>query len=258
MKKRLVALLLTVCLVAAVSVIPVMAHGHHHVTHRPVTNSRPIFVSTNKDPSVFVGPFSRTLPFTDVQITDWFVDAVRFVYHEDMMKGVSVTEFKPNEGLTRAMAAQILYNMASNPGAAPAEFSDVAPTDWYEDAIGWAASLDIVTGYEDGTFRPNELVTREQIVAMLHRYAGYREVDRVYMAKLEKYEDCKDIGAWAFASMQWAAAAELLNEETDVLRPKDTATRAEVAQLLWNYCKATADSTLFFTPSSHFAKPWFK
>ena len=246
MKKRLIAILLTVCLAAAICVVPAMAHGHHghHVTGRPV------FVYKGNSASAFVGPFSRTLPFTDVEITDWYVDAVRFVYHEDLMKGVSVTEFKPEEGLTRAQAAQILYNMVSCPGAAPAEFSDVAATDWFEDAVGWAASVGIITGYEDGTFRPNELVTREQIVTMLHRFAGYREVDRYYVTKLEAYDDCDSIGAWAFASMQWAAAEDLLNDSADLLRPKDTATRAEVAQLLWNYCKAVANSATFFTPSN--------
>jgi len=248
MKKRLIAMLLTVCLSAAIFIVPAAAHGSYGIF-------TPVIITKGNSASLFVGPFSKTLPFVDVQVTDPFVDAVRFVYHEDIMKGVTVTEFCPNDGLNRAMAAQLLYNMASKPGAAPAKFSDVSVDDWFEDAVGWAASMDIVNGYDDGTFLPKKEVTREQFIVMLHRYAGFRKVDEGYAPNLKAFTDVKEIGDWAFASFQWAVANGILEEESGELNPKDTATRAEVAQMLWNYCKAVANNSTFFTPSYHFSKP---
>ena len=249
MKKRILAMVLTVCMAAAIFAVPAMAHG------RPGT----IHVKINTNPSALIGPFSDTIPFEDVEVTDWYVDAVRFVYHEDIMKGVTVTEFRPEEGLNRAMAAQLLYNMASKPGAAPAKFTDVHADDWFEDAVGWAASLDIVGGYKDGSFLPKREVTREQFVVMLYRYAGYRDEKCTYLPNLKGFADENEVGPWAYAALQWAVANDILEPVDNQLNPKDTATRAEVAQMLWNYCKAVATRSDFFVPSYHYTKaPGFK
>ena len=199
-------------------------------------------------------PTAQATGFTDTR-DHWAKDYIDSAVELGLFNGVTETRFDPNGTMTRGMFVTVLGRMEGidadlwSADKVELSFDDVKADAYYAPYINWASYCGIVNGMDEHSFAPDVLVTREQIVTMLHRFAGYREVDRYYVTKLEAYDDCDSIGAWAFASMQWAAAEDLLNDSADLLRPKDTATRAEVAQLLWNYCKAVANSATFFTPS---------
>jgi len=116
-------------------------------------------------------------PFTDVDTAKWYHLSVDYVLAHKMMNGVSSRAFAPNANLTRGMLVQILYNLEGKPKGTAANFSDVQADAWYAEAVGWAASNKVVTGYADGTFRPNAAVTREQAAAILYRYAQSKSID---------------------------------------------------------------------------------
>jgi hypothetical protein len=184
---------------------------------------------------------SSTLPFTDVDEDDWFYEAVAYVYDKGMMNGVTTTQFAPKENLNRAMIAQVLFNLEGKPAGADSAFTDVAPTAWYCDAVNWAAANKIVEGYGDGTFGPTDDITREQMAAILYRYAAYKGYDTSVQGDLSLFIDGDKVSAWAVDAMTWAVGTELIGGKGDgILDPTGTATRAEVAQIFMNFCEKIA------------------
>lgn len=176
------------------------------------------------------------ITFVDVTPTDWFYDAVQYVFEKGLMLGVSDTEFGPNLSTTRGMIVTILYRMEGEPEAAAAPFTDVEPGLWYSDAIGWGAANDIVNGYGDGRFGPNDQITREQMAAIFYRYAQYKGYDVTARADLSGYADADQISEYAVEAMQWAVGVKLVNGLTaDTLVPKGQATRAQVATMLMRF-----------------------
>ena len=185
-----------------------------------------------------VEPEPEGLPFTDVTSGDWFYDAVAYVYDKGMMEGTTETTFAPTMNLTRSMIAQVLYNLEERPEApGAAGFPDVAAGAWYADAVNWAAARGIVKGYDTGAFGPEDSVTREQLAAILYRYAQAKGYDTTQggMA-VREFSDSASISDWAQEAMAWAVNAQVLSGKGNgVLDPQGTATRAEVAQMLMNF-----------------------
>lgn len=176
------------------------------------------------------------LPFTDVT-NHWAYSAIKRVYTRGWMVGMDEKTFAPDQQLSRAMLAVILYAMAGEPavtGESP--FTDVPAGCWYTDAIVWAAQNGIVCGFGDGTFRPNEAVTRAQAAVMLYGYAAFTDADVTARADLSAYSDAGQIPAWAMDAMQWANARRLIvGRDSSHLAPNGGATRAEMAAILSAY-----------------------
>lgn len=173
---------------------------------------------------------TETLPFTDVSENASYYDAVKYVYEEGLMEGTGETKFAPSSTLTRGMVATILYRIEGEPAAAyTGKFTDVADGIWYTDGVEWAAEAGVVTGYTNGAFGPNDPVTREQLAAMLYRYAEYKGYDITAAADLADYTDSANISEYATASVQWALAEDILLDANGAIYPRDNATRAEVA-----------------------------
>ena len=185
-----------------------------------------------KEPGAF-------LPFVDVT-NHWAYTDIKRVYNRGWMVGESATIFAPDQDLTRAMLAVILYAMAGEPEVTAANpFSDVPAGEWYTDAVIWAAANGIVVGCGDGTFRPDMAVTRAQAAVMLCGYAAFAGRDVTARADLSAFGDAADIPAWAQAEMQWANAEKLiLGRDGKLLAPNAAATRAEMASILSGYAAA--------------------
>lgn len=174
------------------------------------------------------------LPFTDVSWDHWAYSAVKRVYTRSLMVGVSDTSFAPDQALSRAMLASVLYRLAGEPAVtAENPFTDVPADRWYTDAVIWAAENGIVVGCGDGTFRPNAPATRAQTAVMLYAYANFAGRNTSQRADLSAFADAADVPSWALAEMQWANAAQLiLGRDGKLLAPNAETTRAEIASIL--------------------------
>lgn len=179
-------------------------------------------------------------PFTDVDTAKWYHLSVDYVLTHKMMNGVSSRAFAPNANLTRGMLVQILYNLEGKPKGTAANFSDVQTDAWYAEAVGWAASNKVVTGYADGTFRPNAAVTREQAAAILYRYAQSKGIDVSVgeNTNILSYVDVQQASEYAIPALQWAVGAGVLNGKNGGrLAPTGTVTRAEIAAIMQRWCE---------------------
>lgn len=181
----------------------------------------------------------ETIAFSDVKESDWFYKGVSYVVENGMMNGMGDNQFAPNAPLTREMLAVVLYNMEKQPestGVNP--FADVKADMWYTDAIVWANANGIVAGYDDSTFGLGDSITREQLAAILYRYAQLKGYDVTEKADLTGYTDSTSISSYAVEAMQWANANGIVNGMTETtLAPQGTATRAQVATMLMNFCE---------------------
>ena len=181
------------------------------------------------------------LPFTDVAKDAWYFPAVEYVFNNGLMNGTTATTFAPNVNLNRAMMAAVLYNMEGQPACDKnGLFSDVENGKWYTDAVNWAASNNIVSGMPDGTYAPDQALTREQMASILYRYAEYKGIDVSARADLSTFTDGTTVSPWAQDVVQWAVAEKLMSGNSNELQPKGTASRAQVATVLMNYCENVA------------------
>lgn len=184
------------------------------------------------------GTAGTALPFTDISLSDWCYDAVRYVYEAGLMNGTSATAFTPNQTTTRGMIVAILYRMEGSPTSGPSNFTDVAPGAYYASAVAWASANGIVNGYSDGTFRPGNRITREQMAAFLYRYARYKGRDVSARADLSRYPDAGQLAGYAVEPMQWANAQGLINgTSAGTISPAGNATRAQVAVILSRFAQ---------------------
>ena len=184
---------------------------------------------------------TRRMPFADVAENAWYTDAVRYVYEHDLMDGIGSTTFAPDATTSRAMIATILWRMAGSPAVnGSIGFSDVADGQWYSEAIRWAASEGIVDGYGNGSFGPNDPITREQFAAMLWRYAasaGY-DVSIGENTNILSYADAMDVSEYAISAMQWACGSGVITGISEAtLVPLGEATRAQAATMLMRFCE---------------------
>lgn len=180
--------------------------------------------------------------FSDVAEDDWYYDAVAYVAENGIMSGTDGSRFSPNGTLTRAMLSQILYAMEDKPAVSgAATFSDVAAGAWYADAVNWTAAQGIVAGMGENSFAPDAPVTREQLSLILYGYARYKGYDISASVSLSGYADRDSVAVWAADSMGWAVSEGLISGRPGgYLDPAGTATRAEVAQILMNFCEDLA------------------
>ena len=178
------------------------------------------------------------LPFGDVKSADWFYNDVKYVYEKGMMAGTAADVFAPNATTTRAMIVTILYRLEGSPAVTgTSAFVDVPAGQWYTDAVNWAAANQIVKGTSATTFAPNASITREQMAAILYRYAQYKGYDVTKKADLSGYSDNSQVSAYAKDALAWANAAKLINGVTNTtLAPQGNATRAQVSAILHRFC----------------------
>ena len=178
------------------------------------------------------------LPFKDVKTADWFYNDVKYVYEKGMMAGTAADVFAPNATTTRAMIVTILYRLEGSPAVTgTSAFVDVPAGQWYTDAVNWAAANQIVKGTSATTFAPNASITREQMAAILYRYAQYKGYDVTKKADLSGYSDNGQVSAYAKDALAWANAAKLINGVTNTtLAPQGNATRAQVSAILHRFC----------------------
>ncbi|MBS5144214.1 MAG: S-layer homology domain-containing protein [Butyricicoccus pullicaecorum] len=185
-------------------------------------------------------------PFSDVSSNDWFFDSVRYVCENNIFKGMTDTSFEPHAKLTRAMLVTVLYrlerdldiNRISNNS-----FTDVAAESWYGDAVYWASLNGIVKGYSEGTFAPNDQITREQFAAIMERYAVYKGDKESKSVDMSQFTDIGEISDWATTSLSWAVGSGLISGKGNgILDPKGSATRAEAAAILQRYIENISKS----------------
>ena len=220
MKKRLLAILLTVCMV--VSMAPVA--------------------------------FAAGSVFTDVKADDWFADEVEYVYVNGLMQGVGNSKFDPNGTTTRAMIVTILWRLEGEPAVNYAmNFEDVESEQWYTEAIRWAASEKIVEGYGNGKFGTNDAITREQMVTIMYRYAQYKgyDVSVGENTNILSYGDAFDVAEWAIPAMQWACGSGMIQGIADGstmnLQPQGNATRAQAAAIFYRFIEEVVNAA----PTTH-------
>ena len=181
-----------------------------------------------------------SLIFTDVKKYDWYYTAVSYNYNNKMILGLNDTTFAPNQTLTRAMLVTILHRMEGmpyQPGAS--KFPDVQDTTaYYYVAVKWATANNIVSGYNNGNFGPNDPITREQLAVILNQYCKYKGKYKATTADLSTFNDGSKVSEYAKWGMNWAVGSGVItgNAETKTLNPQGTATRAEAASMLYKYC----------------------
>ena len=182
--------------------------------------------------------------FSDVKTSDWFYDDVRYVCEKGLLDGTGSNTFNPKATTTRGMIVTILYRLSGEPaGSGVCPFSDVAAGKYYEKAIAWAAENRIVSGYADGTFGPDNAITREQFAAILYRYAVFCGYAVTASAEIGRFADADMVGSYALTAMKWASAEGLINGSGSKLDPKGSATRAQAAAILARFCKNIADTS---------------
>ena len=186
----------------------------------------------------------ESLPFTDVRESDWFYDDVVFAYENGLFSGTSDTTFSPNTSMTRAMLVTVLYRLEGQPAVnGRSGFSDVQYNGYYEDAVTWAADNGIVNGTSTSTFSPNVNVTREQMAAILYRYAQYKKYNTAASSSLNSFSDHTSVSGYAVASLQWSVAEKLVNGSNGKLMPTGNASRAQVAAILHRFAENVAKTT---------------
>ena len=202
-------------------------------------------IRLNGNKTVYAGwtkhnPNTGANPFTDVSTSDWFCDDVMFVYENGLMAGTSVATFEPYSNTTRTQIAVIFYRLEGSPAVeGKNNFTDVEygpGTAWYYNAVTWAQQNGIMGGYGDGKFGPNDPVTREQLASIFYRYAQYKGYDVTATGSLDSFTDKGSVSAWAQEAIKWAVGNGIMGgKENNLLDPKGTATRAEIAAMLHRF-----------------------
>ena len=204
-------------------------YGHYAADTTETTDTTDT-VATNQEHPVF----------RDVMESDWFYSAVDYVYRNNLFGGTTQNTFSPTVSMTRGMFVSVLYRLEGQPEAGPGgQFTDVRNTSlYYYDAVTWANSSNVVLGYSDGTFGPNDPVTREQMATIIYRYAQYKQRDMAEPdSSYNAFTDRGDVSAYAVSAMRWTVSWGLISGTDGKLLPRNTATRAEVAQIISNYAQ---------------------
>ena len=179
------------------------------------------------------------LPFTDVKSGDWFKEDVEYVYENGFMNGKTSTIFGPDGDTTRAEAVTVLWRMAGEPRSDRAlAYTDTAEDAWYSQAVRWATAAGVVDGYGDGRFGPNDLVTREQLAAMLYRLASWQYGEAPQAGDALTFDDASKVSSWALVPMRWAVRNSIIiGTQGNLLDPQGTAVRAQLAAISSRYAR---------------------
>lgn len=216
MRKRLLSALLALCMVLTLLPSATFAANDHH-------------------------------PFTDVSDTAWYGSAVQYVYEHDMMVGTSSTEFSPDISTSRGMIVTILHRLEGTPSASGIAFADVPADEWYTDAVAWASANEIVKGYGNGNFGPEDPISREQMATILYRYADYKGYDTDITGSVTTFPDGGQTNSWAVNAMNWAIGVGLISgTDNGTLIPGGSATRAQAATILVRFCENIVTHTVTF------------
>ena len=180
--------------------------------------------------------------YSDLDASGWYADGVRYALENGIMSGYGDGRFGPGDTTSRAMIAQILYNLEGKPAySGMLNYTDVDANDWYAAAIRWANAESIIDGYGNHLFGPNDVLTREQLVTILYRYAKSKGVNVSGQTSLTGYHDAASVSGWAEDAMQWAVAAGIITGKGHgTLDPKGNATRSEIATIMMRYCENAA------------------
>ena len=189
-------------------------------------------------PMIPLLPAAAGTGFQDVSETDWFYKPVMYVNEKGLMKGTSDHTFEPELIMSRAMLVTVLYRMEGEPEAAASTFGDIGRDSWFSDAVDWAAAEGIVKGRSESVFDPFSPVTREQIAAIMYRYADTKSYDVSGHSELSAYTDADAVSGWAESALSWAVAAGLVNGFEDrTLAPQKEAGRGQAAAILQRFCE---------------------
>ena len=194
------------------------------------------FVYALLEGSGIVKVINNSKIFTDVAPGDWYYNAIIFANSRRLLNGVSETEMAPGMNMTRAMLATVLHNLENHEylGSGVA-FDDVVQGKWYSDGIAWASSAGIVSGYGNGLFGTNDIITREQLVQMIMNYAKHIGMETIERGDVSIYPDRGEVSFWANDAVRWSIAIGLLQGDGTGINPKGTATRAETATIIMNF-----------------------
>ncbi len=215
------------------SLVSIIVHedGTEEVVRKSIADKTGVTFSVGNHTTIKIVDNAKS--FTDVN-THWAKDAIDFVSSHELYRGTSETTFSPGRGMTRGMLTMVLHNLENNPKHfTDSNFTDVTENDWYRESVLWAAEKGLVSGYDNGSFGPNNNVSREQVAVMLWRYAGSPVVE----TPLE-FDDSAMVADFAKDAMQWAAARGIISGTgSNSLDPKGTATRAQVATMVMRSMK---------------------
>ena len=213
--KRLICMLLTICML--LSLMPAAA---------------------------FAVEVDSEMPFTDVKESDWFYDAVQYVYDNGLMNGTGDDKFSPNLTITRGMIVTILHRLEGAPEAEGKAFADVPKGEYYSAAVAWASFAKLVEGYDTGLFAPNDAITREQMATILYRYVQYKGYSATEAGDLSGFPDGGDVSSFALKAVKWAVGEKLIKgADGGMLMPAGTATRAQAATILMRFCEGVVPKT---------------
>lgn len=178
-------------------------------------------------------------PFDDVDEDDWFYDGVRYTNENGIFSGITSSRFEPNTPVTRAMMVAVLYRAEGSPAAdTNSKFYDVSPEAYYAQAVVWAEENNIVYGFSETEFGPELNITREQIAAIMERYADYKGQDTDEIGDLTQFADSDEISWWAIENVQWAVGRGIISGKgNNILDPLGNATRAEIASIIMRFAQ---------------------
>lgn len=207
--------------------------------------------------SVLLGLFQGTAlaaesasPFKDVNASDWFYDAVRYVYENDLMSGTGDEKFSPDEVATRGMLVTILYKMDGSPEASNSTFTDVPSDEWYAEPVAWASANGIVSGYGDGKFGPNDPVSREQMATILYQYSQHKQYDLAAQGSVFAFSDGDQASRYALTPLSWAIGKGIISGVgSNLLDPDGNTERSHMAAAMKSFCEKVVsnlgEKTLF-------------
>ena len=187
-------------------------------------------------------PVVPQMPFSDVPAGIWYYDSVQYVFSNGLMGGTGNGRFSPDLTTSRGMIVTILYRLEGSPAASGSTFTDVSAGQWYSDGVAWASANGIVTGYPDGSFGPDDTITREQMASILYRYARYKGYDVTARTQLDRYSDAGQVADYAADAMSWAVGSGIITGTSGTtLSPAGSATRAQAAVILARFCQQIAN-----------------
>lgn len=225
-----------------------MAGGAYALGEAPVISAQPEFplcvVTLHRSGSAdgqsneevfYLRIYDDVLVPLDVSPNDSYYEAVLFCLFRGYFTGTGGGQFSPDAPLTRAQLAQVMWTVCGSPESTPTTFSDVPEGTWYYQAVSWCQQSKLISGLGGNTFAPNNPLTREQMTAILYRYARHAGSSLDASADMSRFSDQASVSPWAYSSMQWAASNWLIDISDGALLPKKTVTRAELAEALYCY-----------------------